>query len=270
MFLGLPTDVLVQAQFHADHAYIAGIGHNLHALTIGAGDWVDPDLFGNDPTLEKRYDVIMVASWLTLKRHRVLFAALRQIADAITRVVLVGYSLGGRTQEDIRREAAQHGVGHLVDIYESVPPATVSRLLQQSRVSVMLTRREGANRAIYESLFSNTPVIVTKDNIGVNRDHVNAHTGLFSSDADLPTHILRVVRGELQFSPRPWALAHTGYRNSTRTLNLTLRELAVRSGERWTSDIYAKKNAPNAMYADASERLAAREQLCELDRFLSL
>lgn len=268
MLLGLHTDVVVEAQYHLDYEYIRRLGRNMHPLNLGAGDWADPDTFRDDPRVEKRYDAIMIANWQRLKRHEALFRSLKPIARRIGRVALVGYPCAGRTGDDIRREAARHGVLDLLDIYESVPPEKVSELLRQSKVALMLTKREGANRAIYEALFSDVPVLVSERNVGVNRAHVNDETGVFSSDEDLGENLLRLVRERARYTPRAWALKHTGYQNSTRRLNTMLRNLAVQRGEAWTAGIYYKKNRPHAMFPDARERDAARRHLATLEPFL--
>jgi glycosyltransferase involved in cell wall biosynthesis len=268
MFLGLPTDVIVEAQYQPDHRYVSGLGHNLHAIDLGFGDWVDPDTFSFSPTVAKIYDVVMIANWLRLKRHERLFEALSRIRHHVSRVALVGYPAGSRTLADVRAEAERHGVWDMLDVHEQVPPEKVSEVLQQSKVCVMLTRREGANRAIYESFFSNTPVIVSNANVGVNRRHVNDCTGVFASDDELSDSISFMVKNYARYHPRAWATANTGYKNSTHRLNQCLKALATAQGERWSQDIYYRKNTPNAMYAYDHERLAAREALPELGRFL--
>jgi glycosyltransferase involved in cell wall biosynthesis len=268
MYLGLPTDVIVQAQFGRDFEYIRGLGGNMRPVAIGAGDWVDPDLFDAGTAVRKRYDVIMVASWLSLKRHDLLFRTLAPIADRIGRVALVGYPSGGRTVGHVRDEARRAGVLDRLDIHESVPPSDVARLLCESRVAVMLTRREGASRAIYESLFCDTPVVVSAANIGVNRAHVNPQTGVFATDDALGETLLRVIAEAATFSPRAWALQHTGYRNSTRGLEAVVRELATRRGEEWAEGLFPKMNRPNAVYADEATRATARAHFAALEGFL--
>jgi glycosyltransferase involved in cell wall biosynthesis len=268
MFVGLPTDVVIQSQHRPDYDYIRRIGGNIHAIDLGAGDWVDPDAFNYDPRLEKHYDIAMVASWLTLKRHELLFRALRPLRDQIGRVALIGYSFAGRTKDDIKREAARYGVLDMLDIYEKIPFDQVSELLQQSRMSVMLSRREGASRAVYESFFANTPVLVSKDNVGINRDHINERTGIFSSDEELSSNLLSMTANSDRYDPRAWALENTGYCRSSHRLNAVLKNLAMHQGEAWTADLYHKKNRHNAMYSRAEDRAAARNHLEDLGVFL--
>jgi glycosyltransferase involved in cell wall biosynthesis len=267
MYIGLRTDVIVEAPFERDFAYLRRLGGNIRPVPIGAGDWVDPDLF-DGAAVTKRYDVIMVANWLALKRHDLLFRALAPIAHRIGRVALVGSPSGERTSHHVREEARRAGVLDLLDVHESVPPEVVAGLLRESRVSVLLTRREGASRAIYESLFSDTPVIVSADNIGVNREHVNPRTGVFCSDDALTDTLVRVLDNPNTFSPRAWALQHTGYKQSTRRLESVVRDLATERGEQWTMGLFPKMNRPNAIYADAQTRAVARAHFDALEKFL--
>jgi hypothetical protein len=64
---------------------------------------------------------------------------------------------------------------------------------------------------------------------------------------------------EARFSPRAWALAHTGSRNATRQLNERLRAIALAKGEPWTRDIVEKVNAPNLAYKEPGA-IAVHEQ----------
>jgi hypothetical protein len=121
---------------------------------------------------------------------------------------------------------------------------------------------------VYESLFSDTPVIVSAENIGVNREHINPQTGVFATDEELSGTLLRVISESGTLTPRAWALRHTGYRNSTGRLTEFARDLAIAQGETWTSGLFAKMNRPNAIYADADTRAEAREHFAALDEYL--
>jgi hypothetical protein len=121
----------------------------------------------------------------------------------------------------------------------------------------MLTLREGANRGIYECLFSGVPVVISDRNIGVNREQINQHTGLVAGDGDLSQKMVSLLDNIHSYAPREWALRTTGYKNSTRVLNNCLKTYAVRDGEEWTQDIFAKKNDTNARYVFDRDRVAA-------------
>ena len=179
---GLDTEVVVQSQYQPDFEYIRSLGGALRPIRLGAGDWADPELFCSGYKEEKQYDLVMIASWLKWKRHKLLFRAIRKLGGKIGRVALIGYPLEGRTSDEIRRLAKQFDVAEKIEIFENISMFEVNNVLRRAKVGVMLSKKEGANRGIYECFFSDIPVILTSCNIGVNRDHINEQTGILASD----------------------------------------------------------------------------------------
>jgi glycosyltransferase involved in cell wall biosynthesis len=267
-FLGLPTDVVVQAQHAADYQYIQSLAANVIPLRMGAGDWIDDDRFQSLPFREKIYDIVMVASWQRIKRHALLFDAMQKCGDRLTKVALIGYPSSGRTKNDILREAREYRVEGKIEIFQQVSRADVSRIIGQSKIGVMLTLREGANKGIYECFFSGVPVVISERNIGVNREHINQYTGVVASDDDLPGKIGSLLETIHDYAPRQWAVKATGYKNSTRLLNDCLKRCALGNGEEWTQDIYAKKNDTNARYVRANDQEAADRAVAHLRHLL--
>ncbi len=263
-FLNLRTDVIIEAQYAPDFQYIQSLAANLVPLRIGAGDWIDDERFHPTPFNEKIYDIVMVASWQRIKRHELLFEAVRKCGGTVKKLALIGYPSSGRTKNDIMCEARKCGVAEKIDIYEDISRAEVSRIIGQSKIGVMLTLREGANKGIYECLFSGVPVVISDRNIGVNREHINQNTGLAAGDEDLPKKIVYVLDNIRSYAPREWALRTTGYKNSTRLVNDCLKTCATRDGEEWTQDIYTKKNDTNARYVLEKDRIAADRAIVHL------
>ena len=256
-FLNMQTDVIVQAQYAPDYEYIESLGVNLIPLRMGAGDWVDEDRFQSMPLDAKIYDLVMVASWQRIKRHELLFKAVSRCKGTVKKIALIGYPSSGRTKDDVLREAERYGVVERIDIYEGISRSDVSKIIGESKIGVMLTLREGANKGIYECFFSGVPVVISDRNIGVNREHINQYTGLTASDADLAEKITFLLENIGRFAPREWALTMTGYKSSTRRLNDALKACAKKAGEEWTQNIYAKKNDTNARYVLDRDRTAA-------------
>jgi glycosyltransferase involved in cell wall biosynthesis len=252
LYLGADLDVLVQSPRGADFEFVEGLKTNLAAVRVGAGEWVDPETFRpREEGKDAAYDVVMIAAWDPLKRHEVFFRAaarLRRERGRSLRVALVGYKMGW-TREPIERLLRQYGLADDCDIYEMIPHEEVARLVADSKVSLLLSRQEGASRAIYESMFCGTPVIVYRHQCGVNLDHVNERTGLLADDDELADAIGRVLDNPGDFDPRGWAIENVGYAHATRNVNAALREMARRRGLPWTKDIAAKKSAPNLRYA---------------------
>jgi glycosyltransferase involved in cell wall biosynthesis len=193
----------------------------------------------------------MVASWDPLKRHGLLLDAVAAAKSRGRRlsVLLIGVP-GVWTRATIERMVAARGLADQVTIVEKIPHAEVARRTARSRCAVLLSRREGSSRALGEALLCGTPVVVYAGQVGIDRRHVNARTGVFVEDSALADALVSVCDAPERFDPRAYAEAAIGYGNATRALNDALRSLAGRAGRPWTRDAVAKKNAPNLRYAE--------------------
>ncbi|EKD39300.1 MAG: glycoside hydrolase family protein [uncultured bacterium] len=265
---GLATDVVIQAQYRQDYEYIDALGGSLRPIRLGAGDWADPELFQSGRNTDKKYDLVMIANWLKWKRHKLLFRSMRDLQGNIGRVALIGYPIEGRTSDEIRLLAARYGVAGKIDLFENVSATEVGQLVRSAKVGIMLSKKEGANRGIYECFFSDVPVILSSSNIGVNRDHINKMTGVVSSDSELAKVILYMVGNYDRFAPREWALNNTGTQKSSAVLNSFLRDLAEKRGEVWKQDIFPKKNAPNPLYLSFDNQKDADREIDKLAEML--
>src|SRR5205807_6459024 len=98
-------------------------------------------------------------------------------------------------------------------LFEDIPHEEVARVVAESKVSLLLSQREGANKAIYESMFCGTPVIVYRHQCGINLDHVNARTGMLTDDEELADAIVHVLDHPEAFDPRDWPMQNAGYAN---------------------------------------------------------
>jgi glycosyltransferase involved in cell wall biosynthesis len=202
----------------------------------------------NEPFL---FDVVMVASWDSLKRHTTLFDAVALHRARGRRLTLALVGVPGRwTQRKIRELAVQRGLADQVTIYERIAHAEVARIVARSRVSVLLSRQEGSNRAFYESLFVGTPMIVYAQHKGIDLDHVNPQTGILAEDTELADVLVAVIDGRDRFDPASYARKELGYANATRKVNDALKELALKNGHPWTRDIVGKRNAPGLRYVE--------------------
>jgi glycosyltransferase involved in cell wall biosynthesis len=269
LYLGSDLDVLIQSPRYADFEFIQSLLTNLVAVRVGAGEWVDPAIFQarhqDNPAV---YDVVMVAAWDPLKRHEVFFRAAAQLKrERPLRFALVGYDMGW-TREPIEALLRQYDLRAEATIYENIPHAEVARIVADSSVSLLLSQREGASRAIYESMFCNTPIIVYRHQCGVNLDHVNRQTGLLADDHELADAIRTALDNADKFDPRGWALANAGYHNATNKINQALAEMAANRGYPWTRDIVAKKNAPNLRYAEAGSYQEFEREYDRLHEYL--
>lgn len=162
--------VYVMAQDSIDFNFCLHLDKRLIPIRAGAGDWINLAVQPL-PTHEKLFDVCMVASWRKLKNHKLMFEQLSSLGKGL-RIALIGYPWESRTAASIRKEQSKYYPDSLVSIFECIPHEYVFRVLSQSKIALMLSEREGANRGIYEALASNIPVVMLDSNRGVNKDLV--------------------------------------------------------------------------------------------------
>lgn len=250
-------DIFILAAEENDFAFLQRLGSNLVPVGLGPCDWVDP--CASEPYLEnpKEFDIVMNSNWGPWKRHYVLFRMLRHAQQRSTRVALIGSKWGDKTQADIARLASFYGVRDQVTIFESIPYGQVMEITCRSRVSILLSLKEGSNRAIAESIFCNIPVLVLASHVGGIRKNIVPETGLLTEEKDLAYSIDRLLERNLH--PREWGLEHISCLKSTEKLNLILREYALRRGRPWTQDIAVRSNSPESKYryAKDAERLSS-------------
>lgn len=271
LYLGSDLDVLVQSPRQADYDFIDDLQNNLVPVRVGAGEWGDPTVFRPRAAgKQANFDVVMVAAWDPLKRHEVFFRAAAQLKRQRGRALrfsLIGYNMGW-TREPIERLLRQYELESNCTLFQDIPHEEVARIIADSKMSLLLSQREGANKAIYESMFCGTPVIVYRHQCGINLDHVNARTGMLAADDELADAILYVLGHSAAFDPRGWAMENAGHPNATRKINAALSELARHRGLPWTRDIVAKKNAPNLRYAELGVYKKFQEEYERLCHFL--
>ena len=251
MYIASGQHVFIQTFTEEDHQFILDVGSPFVPVRLGPADWVDADLFVLDDLAEKRYDIVMVANWARGKGHNRLFRALRQIRDRKIKVLLIGFPWWGRTAEDIRREArAVKNDNIQFHIIEGIPQLEVARYLNECRVFVFLSHKEGDNKALVEAMFANVPAIVYDKTIGGAPSRINPMTGMLSSDHDLARNILYMLDHHSEYSAREWALAHTGSKVATQLLNRAIKRVVTDAGDSYTIGISEKCNVPNLMYKD--------------------
>ena len=251
-YIGSDLEVHVFAPRAPDHAWFEALRTNVQPIRLGSGEWVDPAVFQKPEVAERAYDVAMVAAWDPLKRHEVLLQALRKIRDVHGRrlkAVLIGYRMAWERSQ-VEALVRAYGLEEDCTFFEMIPQAEVARLVAASGVSVLLSLQEGANRAVYESLFCDTPVVVSREHKGINLEHVNKSTGLLAGDEEVADALLCVLDDRARFTPRAWAQEHIGFHVARRLLNERLRETALAADRPWTRDIAGKKNAPSQRYTE--------------------
>ncbi len=241
--------IVMLTQFQGDREFLKTLGSNLVPIELGPGDWVDPRVFRPLEREPKRYSAVMVARWSYVKRHDLLLRALLRISDPTFRIALVaGNRADDADREGILRAIASSGLSQQVDIFEDLAPGEVNRVLNQSKVNVLLSRQEGGNRALFEGFFAGVPGLAFRNHIGIRTAHFQSQTGRLIDRAALAAELLHFRDHWSEFDPRPWAEAHITPEISTRHLNEFLLQRSRERGEPWTQDIAMKCNRPALNY----------------------
>lgn len=257
MFITPQHPVIVQCFTQEDYNFIENIGAPLIPIRLGPADWVDADLFTSNSHCEKQYDLVMVANWERHKRHAQLFKALSKINGRRIRVLLIGFQLGKRTADDIKREAAVIKSPLItIEIKENLPQKELVSYLRQCKVFVFLSRKEGDNKALVEAMFVGLPAIVYEKTIGGAKSRINQETGILASDEELSEKISYMLDHHQEFNPRNWINKHSGSSVSTKRLNDLLKQTVIESGGKWTLDIVEKVNNPNLSYKNPAQQAA--------------
>ena len=81
------------------------------------------------------------------------------------RVALVGVTWE-RTRKEFEEEIRSYGVEDDCTIFQGISPIQVNEVLNRSKVKILLTKIEGANRALSEAMSANVPVLVYKHIMG--------------------------------------------------------------------------------------------------------
>jgi hypothetical protein len=248
-FTQFDVDIFVSAAQKDDFAFLQRLHSNLVPLDLGSCDWVDPRVAEPYLSNQKEFDIVMNSHWGGLKRHHVLFRMLKH-AKHRYRVALIGGAWGGRKQSDVEELAQYYGVRGQLTILEQIPYARVMDVTCRSKVSLLLSLKEGNSRAVPESIFCNVPVVILADHIGAERNVV-PETGVVVRERELASAVERLINGSLE--PRAWAIERISCFKSSEKLNAVLREHALDHGLPWTQDIAVRACSPDSKYVYESD-----------------
>lgn len=259
--------ITVQATEKEDFRFLQALKSNLVPVPFGASDWVDFRIFQPLPGIKKEYDAIYVTNYNPIKRHHLLFKALKEMRDPNYRVVLV-FGRNGEAKSEINHLIDHFNVRNNLIIYEALPQQQLNEILNMSKINLLLSRKEGSNRSIFEAFFANVPGIVLKNNIGVNKDYINEMTGRLIEEKELMQVLLNSKTDWVQYNPRQWALDNISPLITTKKLSRSLQKIAEAEGDLWTRDTVPKVNAPEVNYFHSEDERSMLDSLTVLSLFL--
>ncbi|GAC1535847.1 MAG: hypothetical protein NVS2B9_01340 [Myxococcales bacterium] len=236
-FAGLsPDPIFIGVSNHADVERLSLMRPVAEPLPILASDWVNPDCYAPKPQRDRTIDILMVANWSRVKRHWVLFEALREMPSHL-RVVLVGRNAPGRSEREIRSEAQAFGVRQQLELHTNLEVDEVAALQCDARISLIFSRREGSCVSTAESLFAGSPVGMIDDAHIGSRAYLNPRTGATFSRRGLATALRRFLDESEGYTPRQWALENISCQRTSQRLNDVLRNWSLKTHRPWTEDI---------------------------------
>ena len=250
-----PSDIEIHQRFR----------HNIRPVPIMASDWINPEFYQPRPYQQREIDILMVAGWSRLKRHWLLFRALRSMRRDL-RVVLIGQDSDGRTADDVWREVKAFGVAEQIEIIRDATIEMVTNQQCNSKASVILSAREGSCVAVTESFFADTPVAMMRNAHVGSRAYINRQTGVLMSPETMAAQLSELIEQRMSYSPRAWAMANVTCFHSTSKLETVLREYSVERRIPWTRDIVPFCWRPDPIYArnvDAEQMKPAYQELYE-------
>lgn len=250
--------VFLESSEILDRISIGHISNNLVPISVGASDWVDYNTFHPTDDL-KTYDSVYVANTSRGKRVHKFFESLAKIKDRGVpdyKGILVCAEWGGRVKE-IEYLKNYYKLDGSCEIRFGLNQNQLREVLNKSKVNILLSKKEGSNRSLFEAMFCNTPVIGLIDNIGVNKSYFNEFTGMLTWDEYLPTALLLMRDRWSQYQPRDWAMDNI---SPDITSEKVCRVVANCTGDRQLfADIskgdpcFVKVNRPEVQYLSAPE-----------------
>jgi glycosyltransferase involved in cell wall biosynthesis len=249
-WLNYPEPVIVQASEKRDRELLSSLSSNLVPVGYGAGDWILPSDWPESLYRDTRFDSLCVANYGWWKRVHAFVRATAE-ANAINRghkaaLVLgrLGKSLA--TEKRLRSVIKAYGAESLITVFEALQRDELNEIYFSSRVLVFPSLKEGSSRVIYEAMCRDVPVIILSNNVGVNKEHINSHTGWIVPETHLGRELANASRARAsQLQPREWFLSHLGPERTTEKLKCDLHRLFPH--EDWANvPLRVKANTPEA------------------------
>jgi glycosyltransferase involved in cell wall biosynthesis len=256
--------IFVQACNYAEVPWIEGFSPCLKCLPCIACDWINPDCYEPKPCAQRQTDILMVANWAPFKRHWQFFDALRRMPHYL-RITMIGQEEGRHTLAMLRDQAALFGVKQDINFVENITIDDVTRYQCDSKVSLILSRREGCCVAAVESLFADSPLGMMRDAHVGPKAYINDQTGVLLSPARMDLQLLRFLENAEGFHARAWATENISCHKSIAKVNALLRSHAKQHNAPWTTDLKTPHWRPYPIFLDAHAREEMRpvyEDLC--------
>ena len=245
-----PSPVFIESTEIADRIFISSLGSNLVPVSFGASNWANPEFFKTTDS-EKLFDALYIANTSPVKRVMRFIQACDRVSKIAPtfRAALVCAAWGGGNVDDFRLEIDRRGLADIIVVHEKIPRHELVSIISASKLSLLLSYKEGSSKVLFESMFVDVPVLCIAENSGVNKSYINEHTGYLINDSCLEQCLLGVTSGDLPFSPRLWAERNLSPRVTTKSL---LSVISAYTSDDFGDggDVLVKINDPEFKYVD--------------------
>ena len=241
--------MFVEATELLDRITLNSLTSNLIPLSFGSSDWVDYKSF-HSKHINKQYDSIYVSNSSHVKRIVRYMKSIKNICsntDPKYKGCLVCATWGGN-EKTIRLLPSYFGIENNIEIHFSLNKKELNDIINLSKSNILLSYKEGSNRSLFESMFSNIPVICIGENIGVNKSYINEHTGLLIFDRFLEDGLLHMKKNWHKYQPKDWALKNISPGETTKKLLSVVQ--AWNNNPSNTGITYIKTNNPEMSYLE--------------------
>lgn len=212
------SSIIVESTEIRDRDFLNNIDIGLYPVDFGASDWVNYNDF-YPMNLNKAYDAVYVANYNPVKRIDLYLFAIKQL---MLRGVKIKCALvcarWGDARETIFRLVKKYSLFDILDIYEELNKEEINVILNLSKVNLLLSLKEGSNRSLFEGFFAGTPAILSKNNIGVNKNYINENTGMMVEDGGLQSAILHFRDNWVHYNTREWGMKNISPEKTTEKL----------------------------------------------------
>jgi glycosyltransferase involved in cell wall biosynthesis len=226
----------------------------IQPLDMLACDWLNPAHFAPKPWLDRNIDILLVSNWAPVKRHWHFFDILRQLPASL-KVVCIGQPEGSFTLEHIRELQKKHGAPQNIDFLERIPIEEVNELQCNSKIAIILSRREGCCVAAVEGLMAGAWLAMLENAYVGPLDYINKGTGARLNPRTASQQLLGLLRNPPERSPNLWAKSNISCYQSTEKLNGILKTIATQSGQPWTENLTIPCWHPFPCFVDSTDEI---------------
>ncbi len=249
----LSSTIFVQACNYGEIPWIEEFSPRLKCLPCIACDWINPECYQPKPLAQRQTDILMVANWAPFKRHWQFFDALRRMPRNL-RITMIGQEEGGHTLSMLRDQAALFGVKQDINFVENITIDDVTRHQCDSKISLILSRREGCCVAAVESLFADSPLGMMHDAHVGPKAYINKDTGVLLTPGRMNVQLQRFLDNAGSFRARAWATENISCTKSSAKVNALLHSHAEHRGAPWTADLKTPYWRPYPIFLNARDR----------------